>query len=69
MPERGDMTFSQFILALALTGLTGCMETGGTSSSSAPPAVTGGNLAPPPGRTEAERQARKDAFRGPRGDI
>lgn len=69
-------------LALVLAGCTGggggvdLSVSGdaavGVSSSSGPSSGTvryGGGLAgPPPGRTAEERQARKDYYRGPRGD-
>lgn len=60
--------FLFFALSGAILGLVACDSTG--TPSVAPGAhsayVTGG-LAPPPGRTSAERQARKAYYRGPRG--
>lgn len=56
------------IAALALTGLTACIPTGTTSYNSAPPPGMSMGVAPPPGRTESERQMRKAYYRGPRGN-
>lgn len=59
------------ILPVALLGLAGCVPTTQASYTSTPPefGARGGIIGgPPSGRTESERQARKDYYRGPRGD-
>lgn len=76
------MTRAVWILPTAFLALAACGSTGGTgpdirvSGSAAVGASTGGvsghggpiGSGPPPGRTASERQARKDYYRGPRGD-
>ena len=64
------MTIFRIILPIALLGLAGCVPTTQASYTSAPPEFAAGGAigGPPPGRTGAERQARKDYYRGPRGD-
>ncbi len=63
------MIFFRLILVIATVALTGCLETPNTGGSSGgPPNIAAGGLPPAPGRTDAERQARRDYYRGPRGD-
>lgn len=63
------MTFLRYFLPLALLGLAGCVPTSNASYNSAPPEFGArGGVGPAPGQTDAERQARKDYYRGPRGD-
>lgn len=62
------MTFTRYLMALAMLGLAACEPSGGASFASAPSADLVGGLAPPRGQTSAERQARKEYYRGPRGD-
>jgi len=65
------MKFVRLISVIATVALTGCLETpnNGSHAGGAHYVVPGGAQGgPPPGRTEAERQARKDYYRGPRGD-
>lgn len=62
------MIFARVLLALALISLAACEPTASMSVAAAPSANPVGGLAPPPGRTSAERQARKDYYRGPRGN-
>ncbi|MFT7596707.1 MAG: hypothetical protein ACI8R4_004046 [Paracoccaceae bacterium] len=57
------------VLPIALLGLAGCVPTTQASYTSAPPEIgVRGGIGPPSGRTGAEREARKDYYRGPRGD-
>lgn len=63
------MIFVRLIFVLGTLALTGCLGTPNTDSSSAGTYnVAVGGAPPPPGRTDAERQARRDYYRGPRGD-
>jgi hypothetical protein len=62
------MTFTRFLIALVVIGLTACDPTGIPSFSTPAPIEIHSGLGPPPGRTADERQARKDYYRGPRGD-
>ena len=57
-----------FLLPLALAGCE--LFVPSQSAPTQPPqrAIDQGGAGPPPGRTEAERQARKDYYGGPRGD-
>jgi hypothetical protein len=63
------MTLFKYLTGLALVSIAACTPTGGTPIAGEPSSsnVVGG-LAPPPGQTEAERQASKDYYRGPRGN-
>ncbi len=69
------------VLGLALLVLAGCEPGGGganvtvggtvavgVSSGSGTSVSYRGGVGPPPGRTPTERQARRDYYRGPRGD-
>lgn len=74
------MTFAKLVFPVALLGLAACQPVSntnvsvsgdgvvgistGTSASYATGAIGG----PPPGRTSSERTARKEYYRGPRGD-
>ena len=64
------MTFLRYFLPFALLGLAGCVPTTQASYTPPPPdfAIGGARGGPPPGRTDAEREARRNYFRGPRGD-
>jgi hypothetical protein len=62
------MRFSLYLSVWALIGLTACEPTTGPTTRAAPSAQVTAGLAPPSGRTSAERQARKNYYRGPRGD-
>jgi len=66
--RKKPMLFARCLLALSLFSLAACDPTGSPGGSNAPAAEVVAGLAPPPGRTSAERQARKDYYRGPRGD-
>lgn len=55
-------------LSLALMGLTACVPGATQGYSSAPPNGLTAGQAPASGRTNAERQMRKDYYRGPRGN-
>lgn len=60
-------------LLTAVTFLAACEDSGFSGSASAPAAQSAApyqsTVAPPPGRTEAEREARRDFYRGPRYDV
>ena len=62
------MTFSRYLTVVALISLAACEPSVGTPVSTSPSANVVGGLGPPSGRTETERQTRKDYYRGPRGD-
>jgi hypothetical protein len=72
---RAMKTLVCLIIPVVAIGLTGCEPTAGiqtsasaqTSSSASDFGPVGG-IAPPPGRTDAERRARRDYMRGPRGN-
>jgi len=62
--------FRIILLPIVLLGLVGCVPTTQTSYTNTPPeyGAGGGIGGPPPGRTGAERHARKEYYRSPRGD-
>jgi len=62
------MNFPRYFLILALFSLAACEPSGGAAVSTSPSTGVVAGLAPPPGQTSAERQTRKDYYRGPRGD-
>lgn len=57
------------LLVGALVAVSACQPTvsGSVSVGATSPVFSSGSP-PPPGRTDAERQARRDYYRGPRGD-
>jgi hypothetical protein len=71
------MKIAKLVLPAVLVLVAGCTANGGASlSGSGAIGVTTdgfyaqghGGSGPPPGRTQAEREQRKDYYRGPRGD-
>ncbi len=59
-----------FALVAGLTGLAACEPTGYTANPSTAPTTMElpGGLPPSAGRTESEREARREYYAGPRGD-
>lgn len=62
------MAVSKYLMAVALVSLAACTPTGGSNvGAGGYSAPTSASLPPSPGRTEAQRRANRDYYRGPRG--